>query len=131
MGEPVRILDLAKDLITLSGLKPYEDIDIKIMGIRPGEKLFEELNSSDEQLDTTRHPKIFIGNIARYPSDKVRRALAELRVIATSGNDEAARTYLNEFLFEANLKVSTDITPRERESVSRSYSVSDHVDLPA
>jgi len=58
MGEPVKILDLAKNLILLSGLQPGKDIQIEITGIRPGEKLFEELNMHDEQLIATPHPKI-------------------------------------------------------------------------
>ena len=65
MGEPVRIYDLAEDLIRLSGLKPHVDIDIQITGLRPGEKLFEELLMSEEGIQNTRHEKIFVGT----PSD--------------------------------------------------------------
>ena len=61
MGEPVKIADLARDLIVLSGLKPGEDIEIQFTGLRPGEKLFEELSVTGEQADKTRHPKIFVG----------------------------------------------------------------------
>jgi FlaA1/EpsC-like NDP-sugar epimerase len=58
MGEPVKIVDLAKNLILLSGLQPGKDITIDFTGLRPGEKLFEELNLQDERLDATSHPKI-------------------------------------------------------------------------
>jgi FlaA1/EpsC-like NDP-sugar epimerase len=61
MGEPVKILTLAEDLIKLSGFIPYEDINIKIMGLRPGEKLFEELLLNEEGIKETLHKKIYIG----------------------------------------------------------------------
>jgi FlaA1/EpsC-like NDP-sugar epimerase len=63
MGEPVRIVDLARDLITLTGLRPGEDIEIVFSGMRPGEKLFEELSTDAEHADKTRHPKIFVGRL--------------------------------------------------------------------
>ena len=78
MGEPVRILDLAVEMITLTGLKPFEDIDIVFTGLRPGEKLFEELELSGEEIAKTRHPKIFIGKLAAYSPEQVDRALARL-----------------------------------------------------
>ncbi len=62
MGEPVRIVKLAEDLVTLSGLKPYDDIEIAFTGVRPGEKLFEELAVNSENATKTKHPKIFVGN---------------------------------------------------------------------
>ncbi|MFP3937577.1 MAG: polysaccharide biosynthesis protein [Phycisphaerae bacterium] len=58
MGEPVRILDLAKNMITLSGFRPDEDIDIVFTGVRPGEKVFEELRTEGEDIEPTVHPKI-------------------------------------------------------------------------
>ncbi|QZY55564.1 nucleoside-diphosphate sugar epimerase/dehydratase [Crassaminicella profunda] len=61
MGEPVKIIDLAENLIRLSGFEPYVDIDIEITGLRPGEKLYEELLMDEEGLKETRHNKIFIG----------------------------------------------------------------------
>ncbi|NLT74348.1 MAG: polysaccharide biosynthesis protein [Chloroflexi bacterium] len=60
MGEPIRIRDLAHDMIALSGLKPGEDIEIAYVGLRPGEKLFEELNVRDEQHVPSPHEKIFV-----------------------------------------------------------------------
>jgi FlaA1/EpsC-like NDP-sugar epimerase len=63
MGEPVLIVDLARDLIALSGLREGEDIELEFTGVRPGEKLFEELSTDAEQADRTRHPKIFVGRI--------------------------------------------------------------------
>ena len=61
MGEPVKIVELAKDLIKLSGLEPFEDINIEFTGLRPGEKLYEELLLDDEGLSSTGYDKIFIG----------------------------------------------------------------------
>ena len=83
MGEPVRIADLARNLILLSGLKPDRDIRIQYIGIRPGEKLYEDLNLHDESLQPTLHSKI-----RRYASPStldgasVRKYLNELERIA-------------------------------------------------
>ena len=67
MGEPVKIMDLARDLISLSGFKPGVDIDIKITGLRPGEKLYEELMSDTENNEATEHQRIFISRLAARP----------------------------------------------------------------
>lgn len=60
MGEPVKIIDLAREMITLSGLRPGEDIEIKVSGIRPGEKLYEELSVKGEDMGKTTHEKIYV-----------------------------------------------------------------------
>jgi FlaA1/EpsC-like NDP-sugar epimerase len=103
MGEPVRILDLALDTITLSGLKPYEDIDVVLTGMRPGEKLFEELAVSEEQITKTRHPKIYIGNIARYPEEQVADAIRRLGDCVSAGDEPSIRQFMADFLPEAQL----------------------------
>jgi FlaA1/EpsC-like NDP-sugar epimerase len=105
MGEPVRILDLARETITLSGLKPFEDIEIIFTGARAGEKLFEELQMTEEHLAKTHHPKICIGKIAVYPEQRVRFALQRLAWLARNGQERELRKFLNEFLPEAQLKV--------------------------
>lgn len=104
MGEPVNILELAKDTITLYGLKPYEDIDITLTGLRPGEKLFEELDMASESIDKTRHPKIFIGRISTYPAKTVEVALERLQALSSNGHGyEELRAFLSELLPEAQL----------------------------
>jgi FlaA1/EpsC-like NDP-sugar epimerase len=84
MGEPVKIVDLARDLVTLSGLRPGEDIEIQFSGMRPGEKLFEELSVAEEAVDTTRHPKIFVGRVRQLDWDVVVEGLEGLRSVLTA-----------------------------------------------
>jgi FlaA1/EpsC-like NDP-sugar epimerase len=99
MGEPVKIADLARDLITLSGFTPGVDIEIKFTGTRPGEKLFEELSVTDEAAGKTSHPKIFVGKFRPYEWDRVEKGLARLLGLA-GGTAEAVRGGLRELVPE-------------------------------
>ena len=81
MGDPVKIYDLAKSLIELSGLKLGEDIDIKITGLRPGEKLYEELLMNEENLEGTGHEKIFITEPMDFTMDEIEEKLDAFREI--------------------------------------------------
>jgi FlaA1/EpsC-like NDP-sugar epimerase len=69
MGEPVKIVDLAKDLISLSGFEPGKDIQIVFTGLRPGEKLYEEVLMAEEGLKKTAHEKIFVGILSDIDYD--------------------------------------------------------------
>lgn len=119
MGEPVRILDLAEDMIRLSGLTPYNDIDIIFSGVRKGEKLFEELEISGERLEKTHHPKIYIGKIAEYPRNKVRQAIIDFSQAVEEQSEIRIRCLFNEILSESNLTEaaavnSTDTPPNDK-----------------
>jgi FlaA1/EpsC-like NDP-sugar epimerase len=105
MGKPVRILDLAKAAISLSGLRPFSDIGIVFTGVRSGEKLFEELELTEEQISKTRHPKIFIGKINAYPEEQMRYALDRLAFLTENGLEVEVRRFLNELLPEAQLNL--------------------------
>lgn len=79
MGEPVRMVDMAKDLIELSGLVPQVDIEFKYTGMRPGEKLFEELLTAEEGTNATKHEKIYVANIRAVDERQLKQSLAALR----------------------------------------------------
>jgi FlaA1/EpsC-like NDP-sugar epimerase len=111
MGEPVRILDLAEDMIRLSGLEPYEDIDVVFTGIRSGEKLFEELEITGENLLKTEHPKIFIGKIATYSSEEVGNIISNFEQAVTESDEAKIRALFNHFLPEASI-TEKDQTPK-------------------
>lgn len=79
MGQPVKILTLAENLIRLSGYTPYKDIDIRFVGLRPGEKLYEEILMKDEGLTSTSNKLIYIGRPLEFNEEKFYQRLEELR----------------------------------------------------
>ena len=100
MGEPVKIVDLARDLIRLSGYTPDEDIAIEFSGIRPGEKLFEELSFDAENATKTRHPKIYVGTFRPYPWEAVERGLQRLHALSEGSAPHAIRAAFQELVPE-------------------------------
>lgn len=103
MGNPVKIMDLAEKLIRLSGFEPYEDIDIKVTGLRPGEKLYEELLLDEEGIQTTAHNKIFVGHPVD-PSPALSQLLEDRSGLQDSirdilgRSDEEAKAWLRELV---------------------------------
>ncbi len=84
MGTPVKIVDLARDMITLSGFRPDVDIKIEFLGVRPGEKLFEELRTGSEDILPTHHEKIFIWQNRGCTKEEIDAALEQLKTVADS-----------------------------------------------
>lgn len=93
MGEPVKIVDLAKDVIRLSGFEVGRDIEIAFSGVRPGEKLFEELLTAEEGTNASKHTKIFIAKEVAMPSN-FETQLEQLYTAAAKQDGEAVRTTL-------------------------------------
>lgn len=88
MGDPVRLMDLARDMIRLSGLRPGEDIEIKITGLRPGEKLYEELYGEQEEHLPTSHCKIMVAASKPKPLLEIISEMNRLAQIANGPDDE-------------------------------------------
>ncbi|KRQ87426.1 UDP-N-acetyl-alpha-D-glucosamine C6 dehydratase [Caloramator mitchellensis] len=97
MGKPVKIVDLARELIRLSGFEPDKDIRIEFTGLRPGEKLYEELLMSEEGLKKTKHKKIFIGKPGEYEFEQVETMVNRLKD-ALDENDEVIFKLMQEFV---------------------------------
>jgi FlaA1/EpsC-like NDP-sugar epimerase len=108
MGEPVKIIYLAEELIRLSGLRPYEDVDITFTGLRPGEKLYEELLLSGEGTVPTAHEKIMVASAAFYDEKVLQQQLEELF--------ERARA----MDLAATVGILKEIVPEYREAVNPS-----------
>jgi FlaA1/EpsC-like NDP-sugar epimerase len=87
MGEPVRIVDLARDLVRLSGLKE-DDIEIVFTGLRPGEKLYEELYFEDEKMLPTPHRKLFVAYHRPYALEEVNASIAEVSALVHASQDD-------------------------------------------
>ncbi len=100
MGDPVRIVDLARDMITLSGLRPGVDIEIVFSGKRPGEKLYEELLSEGEHVGDTAHPKIGIWKHRTHDREIVLRGIDRLRALADDGGEDKIHTELKRMVPE-------------------------------
>jgi len=100
MGEPVKIVDLARELITLSGFRPDEDIEIKFTGLRPGEKLFEELSIKGEDMQETRHPKIGIRKNIQNDRERLRAKIEELIALAKDGEHTLIAAKIKELVPE-------------------------------
>jgi hypothetical protein len=100
MGEPVKIVDLARDLIRLSGLRPDHGIEIRFTGIRPGEKLFEELSLREECAEKTQHPRIFIGRLQPQDWEEINRRVEELGALARGAEPDRIRAKFKEVVPE-------------------------------
>lgn len=117
MGEPIRIVDLARDMIVLSGLKPGRDVHIEFIGTRPGEKLFEELEHPSETLAATPHPKILLAQSTSSPPEALDEALEHLAELASLGMDAEIRESLAALLPEA--RISARDAPGASSALSR------------
>jgi FlaA1/EpsC-like NDP-sugar epimerase len=87
MGESVKIIDLAVKMIQLAGLKPYEEIDIQFTGLRPGEKIYEELLNDKETALPTHHEKIMRAKVREYDFEEIKIQINTLLDLAQAGND--------------------------------------------
>lgn len=116
MGEPVKIYDLAVSLIKLSGLQPDIDIPIEVTGLRPGEKLYEELLMSEEGLEHTKHNKIFVAEPLDIPIKEVNRRVELLKDLVST--EEHTIEEIKQTVKEA---VPTYAEPEERNKKIRNY----------
>lgn len=107
MGEPVKIMDLALNLIKLSGFTPYKDIDIKEIGLRPGEKMYEELVLDYENSEKTANKMIFKNTTLDIDEDKLNEKLEKFKELLEKGSQEDVRNYLFELVKYYNGKDST------------------------
>jgi FlaA1/EpsC-like NDP-sugar epimerase len=87
MGDPIKILDLAKKMIRLTGLEPGRDIELKFTGLRPGEKLFEELLNKEEEVIPTENKKILRAKVIEYDFDRVNDGIERLLALAAQNSD--------------------------------------------
>jgi len=123
MGSPVRIVDLAERLIRLMGLVPHKDIDIEFTGIRPGEKLVEEVAMNGEEITPTKHAKIFVfKDIRTFPHD-LASGLRHLRAACNQRDLAAVLSLLQELVPDytpsAAIKIADDAAQRQIEVVPR------------
>jgi FlaA1/EpsC-like NDP-sugar epimerase len=108
MGEPVKIVDLAREMITLSGLRPDEDIKIEFTGVRPGEKLYEELMIEGEGVSRTQHPKIGIWQSKPVDFEPLRASIDEIVSRADTLSRDEIRAWMKGLVPEYRLNGSPE-----------------------
>ncbi len=107
MGEPVKILTLAENLIRMYGKIPYKDVEIKFTGLRPGEKLFEELLMNEEGLKSTANKKIFIGKQIEINPEELLNNLEKLKKYAEENDSDGTVEFLSKIVPTFNHKTNT------------------------
>ncbi len=98
MGKPVKILDLAYDLIKFSGLRPDKDIKIEFTGLKPGEKLYEELLTRAEGLQKTLNEKILVGSPKPFSETEINQHLELLKIYCIENNETQIREYFSKII---------------------------------
>ncbi|MCP4214736.1 MAG: polysaccharide biosynthesis protein [bacterium] len=112
MGEPVKIVTLAENLIRLNNMEPYKDIDIVFSGLRPGEKLFEELLTAEEGTDATTHAKIYIARKGEPVDTRtIRKALKEFEGVLET--PEKIKPILQRYIPYYQEKTTTEQTGKQ------------------
>jgi FlaA1/EpsC-like NDP-sugar epimerase len=117
MGEPVKITTLAEEMIRLSGLIPHEDIDIVFVGLRPGEKLYEELLLGDEGVLPTPHKKICIAQSVTPPHEQLVEQIAQLVNDAKILDYQAVGRGLKQLVPEYTPAQNQRISPKVNENL--------------
>ncbi|MBP1744951.1 MAG: nucleoside-diphosphate sugar epimerase [Firmicutes bacterium] len=116
MGEPVKIYDLAKHLIRLSGFVPDVDIKIEFTGLRPGEKLYEEVLMSEEGIGKTAHNKIFVAKPAGYDIHELKNKIQDLTHLCECGDNAAIIWKLKEVVPTYHYKETENTMQKDEES---------------
>ena len=126
MGESVKIIDLAKNMIRLSGFKYPDEIDIQITGLRPGEKLYEELLANGENTLPTYHEKIMISKVKDFDYNKIRSLIDELCVSNLFLKDnivQIMKSIVPEYISKNSTFAKFDIKPKDSTSVTEENKV--------
>jgi FlaA1/EpsC-like NDP-sugar epimerase len=120
MGESVKIVDMAKDLIRLSGLVPNKDVHIVFSGMRPGEKLYEELLTDEEETTVTRHEKIYVAKRTALPTEHFEMTINNLLKYAYIGNNDEVKGMLKSIIptyqYELEEEEQQEAAPRLRKA---------------
>jgi FlaA1/EpsC-like NDP-sugar epimerase len=104
MGKPVKILDLAREMIRLSGFEPDKDIAITFTGIRPGEKLFEEMMTAEEGTIATQNQKIFTAKISNINLDNLEKNLENINNLINSKEKAKIKEALKDIVLQYRLR---------------------------
>jgi FlaA1/EpsC-like NDP-sugar epimerase len=130
MGKSVKILDMAKRMIQISGLKLGEDIQISFTGLRPGEKLYEELLNDKENTLPTHHSQIMIGKVKKYDFNVVENEIAELIILGHTQDNFAIvdkmKKIVPEFISQNSIYEELDLSVDKAKEYLKSYKESEN-----